>query len=108
MPINCESIPEATYPRRVFLNKTTEGTPKWLEGLERKEEVLIHQLRTGKCPIAAHCLAKYKGLEEEKGYCLAGCKTKEENKTVEHLLKCPMYDLQRRDVMEREDSYMSG
>ena len=58
-----------------------------LQNMTRTDEVTIHQLRTGKIPLAAHCLAKYKGLTEEKGFCLQGCKEKE---TVEHLLTYPI------------------
>ncbi|MCP4490106.1 MAG: hypothetical protein GY820_22735 [Gammaproteobacteria bacterium] len=68
--------------------------------MTRADEVTIHQLRTGKTPLAAHCLAKYKGLAAEKGYCQEGCKEKE---TVEHLLTCPIYERQRREVFDDED-----
>ena len=68
--------------------------------MTRADEVTIHQLRTGKTPLAAHCLAKYKGLTKEKGYCLEGCKEKE---TVEHLLTCPIYERQRRMVFDDDD-----
>ena len=60
--------------------------------MSRKEEVIIHQLRTGKSPLAANCLYRYKKLPEEKGRCLQGCDAKE---TVEHLLSCPVYGRQR-------------
>ncbi len=86
----------------LFLNKVTSrtGRPRRLEDMSRTDEVLTHQLRTGKCPLAAHTLAKYKGLPEEKGYCLAGCKEKE---TVEHLLCCPMYEGVRRRLFDDEN-----
>ena len=84
----------------LFLNKATAGKPKQLHNMNRADEITIHQLRTGKTPLAAHCLAKYKGLAEEKGYCLEGCKEKE---TVEHLLTCPIYERQRREVFDEDD-----
>ena len=44
----------------LFYNKVTAARPKQLpETMTRADEVLIHQLRTGKTPLAAHCLAKY-------------------------------------------------
>jgi len=80
----------------LFFNKVTDTRPKSIpKDVTRKDEVTIHQLRTGKSPLAAHCLAKYKNLPENKGMCLAGCNTKE---TVEHLLTCPIYAKQRQDV----------
>ena len=84
----------------LFLNKATAGRPKRLNDMTRADEVTIHQLRTGKTPLVAHCLAKYKGLKEEKGFCLQGCKEKE---TVEHLLTCPIYERQRREVFDEDD-----
>ena len=50
-----------------------------MEDMTRADEVTIHQLRTGKTLLllAAHCLAKYKGLEEQKCFCLQGGKEKE-------------------------------
>ena len=63
--------------------------------MKRANEVLIHQLRTGKTPLAAHCLAKYKSLPAIKGFCMQGCNEKE---TVEHLLSCPYYAKERNEV----------
>ena len=84
----------------LFLNKATAGTPRRLDDMERADEILIHQLRVGKSPIAVHCLAKYRRLDDEKGFCMAGCQEKE---TIEHLLLCPMYKRQRREELDEED-----
>ncbi len=91
---------KALKDQDLFFNKATAGKPKQLHSMTRADEVTIHQLRTGKTPLAAHCLAKYKGLTKEKGFCLQGCKEKE---TVEHLLTCPIYERQRREVFDEED-----
>ena len=88
-------------PTTSFHYKVTNNRPKKIPShLSRKEEVLIHQLRTGKSPLAANCLYKYLGLKEEDGLCLAGCKEKE---TVEHLLTCVMYDKQRWETLQDKD-----
>ena len=85
----------------LFYNRVTNSSPNALpSGVSRKEEVTIHQLRTGKSPLAAHCLAKYRSLPDTKGMCLAGCNTKE---TVEHLLTCPIYAKQRLEVCGLQD-----
>ena len=84
-----------------FHQKATNSRPKPLpKDLSRRDEVIIHQLRTGKSPIAANCLYKYRGLTEDKGKCLAGCGEKE---TVEHLLTCVIYDKQRLEVCGDKD-----
>ena len=80
----------------LFYNKVTAARPKPIpKDIDRAKEVLIHQLRTGKTPLAAHCLAKYKNLPDSKGMCVEGCNVKE---TVEHLLTCPIYAKQRNEV----------
>ena len=85
----------------LFYSKVTGARPKPVPPkTNRADEVLIHQLRTGKSPIAAHCLAKYLNLPDDKGLCLAGCGAKE---TVEHLLLCPIYAKQREEICETED-----
>ena len=68
--------------------------------LTRQEETTIHQLRTGKSPLAAHCLTRYAGLPDNKGVCLAGCNTME---TVEHLISCPMYTQPRNEVFGHDN-----
>ena len=84
-----------------FHYKVTKNTPKKLKSnLTRKEEVLIHQLRCGKSPLAANCLYKYLGLSEEHGLCMMGCREKE---TVEHLLTCKVYDQQRWETLQNLD-----
>ena len=86
-----------------FTYKASDGAPKDLPpDLTRKEEITIHQLRTGKSPLAAHCLTKlrYKGLPDNEGKCLAGYDVME---TVEHLLNCPMYGRQRQSVFGHDN-----
>ena len=57
--------------------------------LKRKDQILIHQLRIGKSPIARNNLAIYKNLDENEKLCQNGCNVKE---TVKHLFYCPLYD----------------
>ena len=92
---------EETPPTPSFHYKVTKNKPKKLKSnLSRKEEVLIHQLRCGKSPLAANCLYKYLGLPEENGLCIMGCNEKE---TVEHLLTCKVYDKQRWETLQTMD-----
>ena len=85
-----EKSTEGTGP--VLKNKATAGKLKRLYNMTRADEVTSHQLRKGKTPLVAHCLAKYKGMTKEKGYCLEGYKEKE---TVDQLLTCPIYERQK-------------
>ena len=83
--------------------KVTKGKPKplKLKTIPREDEILIHQLRTGKSPLAAKCLARYKKLEEEEySKCLKDCGASE---SVEHLLTCPAYEMIRRDIFLDKD-----
>ena len=96
-----EQWAERAKKEDLYFNKVTGGTPKQLPTeLDRQEEITIHQLRTGKSPLAAHCLTRYSGLPDDKGKCLAGCDTME---TVDHLLNCPIYAQPRHYVFGHDD-----
>ena len=69
---------------------------RWHHALQPWQETTIHQLRTGKSPLAAHCLTRY-GRLNNKGVCPAGCNTME---TVEHRISCPMYAKPRNNVIK--------
>ena len=90
--------PDATIGNK-FYHKVTAGRPKPLPpSMSRADQVLIHQLRTSRSPLAANCLVKYMTEVddvEEKKKCLAGCGEKE---TVEHLLTCPLYGRERQMI----------
>ena len=53
-----------------------------------------------KIPLAAHCLTRYTELPDNKGICLAGCKTME---TVEHPMSCSMYTQIRNEVFGHDN-----
>ena len=92
---------ESAAREPLFFNKVTDGAPLELPNeLTRQEETTIHQLRTGKSPLAAHCLTRYAGLPDNLGVCLAGCDTME---TVEHLISCPMYTQPRNEVFGHDN-----
>ena len=96
-----EQWAERAKKEDLYFNKVTGVTPKQLPTeLDRQEEITIHQLRTGKSPLAAHCLTRYSGLPDDKGKCLAGCDTME---TVDHLLNCPIYAQPRHYVFGHDD-----
>ena len=61
--------------------------------ISRKDEITIHQLRTGKSPLVRSCWARYANRPEEDRLCPNGCNVKED---VKHLFwDCPLYAAQR-------------
>ena len=80
-----------------FHYKVTGGKPKTEKKLSREEEVIIHQLRTGRSPLSRKCLTRYKGLDEEHARCL---ECPYEFESVEHLLTCPIKEEPRRNILD--------
>ena len=88
-----------------FHYKVTKGLPKKLPTMTREEEVIIHQLRVGKSPLARKCLARYKGLGEEHAKCLE-CPY-DVKESVEHLLTCPIKEEIRRSMAETDEEFLN-
>ena len=67
--------------------------PAQLANVTRKEEVTIHQLRTGTSPLVRSDWARYAQRPEAERLCPNGCNIKED---VHHLFwSCPFYSAQR-------------
>ena len=67
--------------------------PAQLINVTRKEEVTIHQLRTGASPLVRSCWARYARRPEAERLCPNGCDIKED---VQHVFwSCPFYSAQR-------------
>lgn len=67
--------------------------PAQLMNVTRKEEVTIHQLRTGASPLVRSCWARYAQRPEAERLCPNGCDVKED---VQHVFwGCPFYSAQR-------------
>ena len=63
------------------------------KGINRRDEVTIHQLRTGTSSLVRSNWARYNKLPETERYCPNGCAEVED---VEHIVwKCPSYAAQR-------------
>ena len=85
---------EAVFAEKGIYSKANvlkpPAIPKWVS---RKQEVTIHQLRTGKSPLARSNWARYAKRPDEERLCPNGCNEKE---SVEHIIwKCPLYSAQR-------------
>ena len=77
----------------VYSKAKIDRPPPQLTNVTRKEEVKIHQLRTGASPLVRSCWARYAQRPDNERLCPNGCNTKED---VEHLFwKCPYYSAQR-------------
>ena len=88
-----------------FHYKITNGRPNKLPKMTREEEVITHQLRVGRSPLARKCLSRYKGLDEEHAKCLE-CPY-EVKESVEHLLTCPVKEGVRRTITDEDDNFLS-
>ena len=67
--------------------------PAQIPNITRRQEVMIHQLRTGTSPLVRSCWARYAGRPDNERMCPNDCDTIED---VEHLFwGCPMYAAQR-------------
>ena len=73
--------------------------------MTREEEVITHQLRVGRSPLARKCLSRYKGLDEEHAKCLE-CPY-DVKESVEHLLTCPVKEGVRRTITDEDDNFLS-
>ena len=77
----------------IYSKASISKQPAQLANVTRKEEITIHQLRTGSTPLSKSCWARYAGKPESKRLCPNGCNI---NEDVEHLFwGCPMYSAQR-------------
>ena len=84
---------EVAAQKGIYSQANVAVPPALPNYITRKEEVTIHQIRTGKSPLVRSCWARYAKKPEEERYCQNGCNAKE---TVRHLFwDCPAYTAQR-------------
>jgi len=85
---------KAVLAREGIYSKANVANPPALPNhLSRKDETIIHQLRTGASPLVRSCWANYASRPEEEKMCPHGCQRKED---VEHIIwGCPEYAGQR-------------
>ena len=77
----------------IYSEAKVSKPPAQLRNVTRKEEVTIHQLRTGTSPLVRGCWARYAQRPEAERLCPNGCNIVED---VAHLFwDCPYYAAQR-------------
>ena len=84
---------EVAAQKGIYSQAGVHRPPALPSHISRKDEVTIHQIRTGRTPLVRSCWARYASKPEEERLCQNGCDVKE---TVQHLSwDCPMYSAQR-------------
>jgi ribonuclease HI len=80
---------EVAAQKGIYSQAGIHRPPALPSHISRKDEVTIHQIRTGRTPLVRSCWARYASKPDEERLCQNGCNVKE---TVQHLIwDCPLY-----------------